>query len=105
MIKEIKIPNIQNVYRVMEIRADGRLVAKGIFRVRRRIKLNGRWTTKVETFQDIEKAKQCARTTVKLTSPHTSQRDIEFEATFRRYMDFKGREQKLARGTLDGLWN
>ena len=58
--KEVRIPNLKDVYRITAIDANGKEVPTTKYRVRRRIKIDGRWSSKAQTFDSLSEAKAYA---------------------------------------------
>lgn len=102
--KEVSIPKVQQVYRLVIVSDDGRETPTGQFRVRKRIKnpATGKWTTHTRTFDDFNEAKRFAKAEYSAPIAQAANRETEFKTVFERFMLRKEREQKLARGTLEG---
>jgi integrase len=103
-IKEVKVPNFPQLYRLMEVKPDGKQTATNSFRVRKRIKTNGLWTTRVATFDNFEEAKHYAKYG-KVSSFEQSQRSDSFADVFQRFLKHKELKENVAESSLDGYRN
>ena len=66
--KELKIPNLKDVYRIIAIDANGKEVPTSKYRVRKRIKIDGRWSSQSQTFDSLNEAKAYASAPVNKTT-------------------------------------
>lgn len=104
--KDVKVINYTSIYKVVEVDATGRENPTGIFRVRKKIKEFGRWTSIVRTFDRFEDAKRFAKANyVKTMRSSVKGRSNFFRDVFSRYLAHKEREMKLSSATLDGYKN
>lgn len=101
--REMTVPNAPQVYRLVEMTEQGEAIPTGRFRVRKRVKVLNNWTTHTKTFDNFLDAKRFARAEYTPPTIHVSRRENLFREVFERFMLFKERELKLARGTLTSL--
>src|SRR5437016_3265366 len=101
--KEVKIPNFPQLYKIVELKADGKQTPTGNYRVRKRVQFEGKWTTHTKTFDSFDDAKRFAKSYYQPTSSNTGR--MIFGEAFKRFMLHKEREMKLSLGTLSGYWN
>ncbi len=102
--KEIKVPGFQHIYRVVETGSDGKVHPTGQFRVRRRHRHDGRWTTLTQTVNTFEEAKRIAKQKPQVSAKTNAASICSFSDAFKKFMQHKQHERKLARGTIAGYW-
>jgi len=98
--KEVKIPNFPQLYKIVELLPDGKTTPTGNYRVRKRVRVEGKWTTHTETFGTFDEAKRFAKSQYHPTAPGPTR--ITFGNAFKRFMKHKQCEMKLSLGTLSG---
>lgn len=98
--KEICVPNIPKVYRVIEVHKNGQEVPTDLYRVRHRIKKDNRWTTHTKTFSSLGKAKVFARSNYEHIDikSHSS---INFEQVFERLLIHLNNVKRVRPATID----
>lgn len=98
--KEIRVPNIPHVYRIVDVHKNGREVATNLFRVRKRVKIDGTWTTHTKTFENLAEAKAFARTDY---TPEQKEPDeaIHFEEVFERLLVYLKTVKRTRAATTD----
>jgi integrase len=107
-IKEVRVPNFIGLYRIVEIKPDRTEVKTSNFRVRKRIKVSGKWTMLTRTFGDFNEAKVFAKSTpaaIPTLIGETPKNRIVFNDVLQRFLNHKQFDMKLTRGTVDGLKN
>lgn len=104
-LKEIKVPNFPHIYKVVDVDYLGTARPTGQFRVRRRFRQDGRWTTLTRTAQSFDEAKRFAKQplTVPVLRSLTAEQ-VTFKEAFAKFMRHKEHERKLAKGTIAGYW-
>lgn len=98
---EHAVPRFPQVYRVFVVDESGKESPTSTFRVRKRVKVDSKWTTKVQTFTSFEKAKLYSKQKVQVSvsgSPCT----LTFKEAFDKFLFHKEFEQCLSPGTIQG---
>lgn len=98
-IKEMRVPNFAFIYRLFEVSEDGTQVQLKKFRVRKRIKVEGKWTSVAKTFDDFNAAKVFARSTPETKIAHNTSKTL-FEDVFARYMNHLEHRKKLCSSSI-----
>jgi len=95
------IPKFPNIYRVFEVADCGKETPSNTFRVRKRVKVLGRWTTRVATFDNFEAAKVYVRQPL---TPEVLERPtlLTFREVFEKFLHYKEFEENRAPGTIHG---
>lgn len=99
--KERVVPKHPEIYQVIELSKDGKERLTNIFRVRKRIKVDGKWTSRVFTFQSLGEAKLFGKQPFQLEDLH-QWRPLAFEEAFQKFIYHKEFEERLAPGTIAG---
>lgn len=98
---EKAVPKHPKIYRIFEVGDGGEKFPTTIYRVRHRIKVNNKWTTKVATFDNFEAAKTFCRQ----PPPTESEWNLEnwtFTDVLEKFFSHKEHEEKRAPGTIHG---
>lgn len=97
---EKPFPRHPGIYRVFHVDESGRQTPTSTFRVRKRIKINERWTTRVSTFETLDEAK----TFLRQFNPNggSSFAAISFDDALAKFMHYKEHEQGVGPGTIQG---
>lgn len=101
--KEVKVPGLPQVYRLVEVEENGKDRATGRFRVRKRIKVGGKWTTRLQTFDRYDDARAFAK--IRFVQSDVKGRSDLFEDVLSRFLLHKKLREQLAEGSLDGYRN
>ncbi|HMN69975.1 MAG TPA: site-specific integrase [Bdellovibrionales bacterium] len=98
---EKSVPRSPGIYRIFNVDADGRQTPDGSYRVRKRVQIGGRWTTRSSTFDSLDEAKACQRQTHEDVCSGTES-PVTFAQLQERFLHFKEHEECLAPGTIHG---
>ncbi len=100
---EIKVPRCSSVYRVFELGPEGKQKSTDTFRVRKRVRINDKWTTRVSTHGSLSEAKEIARTEYDVSQINLSNSRV-FQSVLNEFMGHKENEEKRSPGTIHGYW-
>lgn len=97
---ERTLPEHPEIYQVFKIAEGKPEEPTETYRVRKRAKINGKWTTRVFTFKSFGEAKHFSRQKVDLNK--TPKVQLFFEDVLARFLHFKEFEERRAPGTIQG---
>jgi integrase len=95
------VPKHPKIYRVFDVDESGRETSTGIFRVRHRIKIAGKWTTRVTTFQNFDSAKVFCRQPIRYEADAPPKK-WTFGLVLEKFFHYKEHEERRAPGTIHG---
>ena len=88
------------IYRVFELDEAGKATPTGTYRVRKRVKVDSKWTTKVATFTTFDHAKHFSRQQLDSRSAPVAQ--LSFREVLNKFLYFKEHEEMRGPGTIHG---
>ncbi len=94
------VPKHPQIYRVHDVDSLGKMSPTSTYRVRKRVKVNGKWSTKVTTFSSFEDAKHFARQKFDINVMGAIQ--MRFSEVLSKFLHHKEFEELRAPGTIHG---
>lgn len=98
--KEVRVPNVPHVYRIVDVTQDGRETPTNTYRVRKRFSNEGKWTTNTRTFENLGDAKAYARAEHDFATPTMTSQNA-FEDVFERLLTYLVKVKRVRLSTID----
>lgn len=99
-LKEVKVPNTKGIYRIYEISPSGKETKTERYRVRKRVKINGKWTIRGVTFYNFEEARIFSKTAYDPLEKYSETKSGLFKEAFDRFLNHQEHRMKLTQSTL-----